>query len=411
MMAQVQEFQAVKVGTGRLFALALVCAGVAVACVAIPMFVIRPFRPQGAGEMSVALAVRHAGPWLSGLCAAAVLLLVVRLWRSAGVGLRVLSVGLLVFAAAGAALTHVNIFEKMFHPYDSPAFAAADEVKVDADDKVLAVVVGKEARAYPIRTMGYHHIVNDMVGGAPIAVSYCTLCHTGLVWSRVMDGKTLHFRLAGINNGNALLRDEETSSIWQQSTGEAIFGPMKGRWLEMVPSSELTFALWRKEHPQGLVLKPDAPYEAQYDPKDWERHVAATRTVVDTTKSGIAPHQLMIGVTAAAGSKAYPIESVYAAKVIQDRIEGSPVVLVVGPDGASIRAFANVRLADGAVLTFAGGQGDTVMRDAQTGSAWNFQGCAVDGPMAGQCLKQIDAHKDYWFDWMNHHPGSGVYKG
>ncbi len=410
-MAQVQEFQAVRVGTGRLFALALVCAGVSVACVAIPMFVIRPFRPQGAGELSLALAVRHAGPWLSGLCAAAVLLLVVRLWRSAGVGLRVLSVGLLVFAAAGAALTHVNIFEKMFHPYDSPAFAASDEVKVDADDKVLAVVVGKEARAYPIRTMGYHHIVNDTVGGAPIAVSYCTLCHTGLVWSRVLDGKTLHFRLAGINNGNALLRDEETSSIWQQSTGEAIYGPLKGRWLEMVPSSELTFALWRKEQPQGLVLKPDAPYEALYDPKDWERHVAATRTVVDTTKSGIAPHELMIGVTTAGGSKAYPIESVYAAKVIQDRIEGTPVVVVVGPDGASIRAFANVRLADGAVLIFAQGQGETVMRDAQTGSAWNFQGCAVDGPMAGQCLKPIDAHKDYWFDWMNHHPGSGVYKG
>jgi len=410
-MTQVQEFRAVKVGTGRLFALALVGAAVSVACVAIPMFVIRPFRPQGAGELSFALAVRHAGPWLSGLCAAAVLLLVIRLWRSAGVGLRVLSVGLVVFAAAGAALTHVNIFEKMFHPYDSPAFAAADEVKVDADDKVLAVVVGKEARAYPIRTMGYHHIVNDTVGGAPIAVSYCTLCHTGLVWSRVMDGKTLHFRLAGINNGNALLRDEETSSIWQQSTGEAIYGPMKGRQLEMVPSSELTFALWRKEQPQGLVLKPDARYEALYDPKDWERHVAATRTVVDTTKSGIAPHELMIGVTAAGGSKAYPIESVLAAKVIQDRIEGAPVVLVVGPDGVSIRAFANMRLADGGVLTFAGGQGETVMRDAQTGSPWNFQGCAVGGPMVGQCLKQIDAHKDYWFDWMNHHPGAAVYKG
>jgi hypothetical protein len=276
---------------------------------------------------------------------------------------------------------------------------------------VLAVSVGKEARAYPIRTMGYHHIVNDTVGGAPIAVTYCTLCHTGLVWSRVMDGRTLHFRLAGINNGNALLRDEETSSIWQQSTGGAIFGQMKGRQLEMVPSSELTFALWRKEQPQGLVLKPDVPYEAQYDPKDWERHVATTRTVVDTAKSGIAPHELMIGVTVAGGSKAYPIELVYAAKVIQDRIEGAPVVLVVGPDGASIRAFANARLADGAVLTFAGGQGEAAMRDAQTGSGWNFQGCAGDGPMAGQCLKEIDAHKDYWFDWMNHHPGAAVFKG
>src|ERR1700733_8884425 len=356
MMAQVLEIRAAKVGTGRLFALALVCAAVSVACVAIPMYVIRPFRPQGAGELSLALAVRHAGPWLSGLCGVAVLLLVIRLWRSARVGSRVLLVGLMVFAAAGAVLTHVNIFEKMFHPYDSPAFAGADAVKVDGDDKVLAVALGTEARAYPIRTMGYHHIVNDMVGGVPIAVSYCTLCHTGMVWSRVMNGKTLHFRLAGINNGNALLRDEETSSIWQQSTGEAIFGPLKGRQLAMVPSDELSFALWRKEQPQGQVLKPDTPYVAEYDPKDWERHVAATRTVVDTSRSGIGPHQLMIGVTVAGQSKAYPIEAILAAKLIQDRIEGSPVVIVVGPDGASIRAFENSAAgADGARLTFVGG--------------------------------------------------------
>jgi hypothetical protein len=408
-MTQVQDIGRVKGSAGGSLALAVVCAGVSVACVAVPMYVIRPFRPQGARELNFALTVRHAGPWLAGICAVAVLLLAVRVWKVAGVGLRIVLASLLVLATAGAIGTQVNIFEKMFHPYDAPAFARADAVKVDPDDKVLAVRVGQEARAYPIRTMGYHHIVNDTLGGRAIAVTYCTLCHTGLVWSRVMDGKTLHFRLAGINNGNALLRDEETSTVWQQSTGEAIFGPLKGRQLEMVPSDELTFALWRKEQPQGQVLKPDALYEREYDPKDWEKHVVATRTVVDTTKSGIGPHQLMIGVTVNGGSKAYPIEVILAAKLIQDRIKGSPVVLVVGADGASIRAF-NATMEDGATLTFAGGEGETAMRDAQTGSVWNFQGCAVEGEFTGRCLKQIDAHKDYWFDWMNHHPGSAVFK-
>jgi hypothetical protein len=374
------------------------------------MFVIRPFRPQGAQELDFALMVRHAGPWLAGLCAVVVLVLMIRLRKAARVWARVGFVFLFVVAIAGAVLTNVNIFEKMFHPYDSPAFASADEVKVDPDDKVLAVRIGQLARAYPIRTMGYHHIVNDTIDGVPIAVTYCTLCHTGLVWSRVIDDKTLHFRLAGINNGNALMRDEETSSIWQQSTGEAIFGPLKGRQLEMVPSDELTFALWRREQPEGQVLKPDAPYVAEYDPKDWERHVAATRTVVDTSKSGIGPHQLMIGVTVAGQSKAYPIESILGAKLIQDRVEGFPVLVVVGQDGASIRAFEASMAANNLNLTFAGADGETVMRDAQTGSGWNFQGCAVDGKLAGQCLKKIDAHKDYWFDWMNHHPGSAVYK-
>jgi hypothetical protein len=335
---------------------------------------------------------------------------VLRVWKITRTGARVTLVGLLLVALAGAVLTHVNIFEKMFHPYDSPAFGSADTVKVDPDDKVLAVAIGSQARAYPIRTMGYHHIVNDTVGGVPIAVTYCTLCHTGLVWNRVLAGKTLHFHLAGINNGNALLRDEETSSIWQQSTGQAIFGPLKGQQLNLVRSNELTFALWRSEQPQGQVLQPDPTYVAEYDPKDWEKHVEKTRTVVGTSKSGIGPHQLMLGVTVAGQSKAYPVDAILAAKVIQDQVGGLPLLIVVGPDAASIRVFEGKVAGETAELTFVRGSGDKLMADAGTGSNWNFQGCAIDGKLAGQCLKEIDAHKDYWFDWMNHHPESAVFK-
>jgi Protein of unknown function (DUF3179) len=409
-MTQTQETYAVKTGAGRFLALALVCAAVSAACLVIPMFVIRPFRPQGAQELETALAVRHAGPWLAGLCAVVVFLLVLRVWKITRTGARVTLVGLLLVALAGAVLTHVNIFEKMFHPYNSPTFGSADAVRVDPDDKVLAVAIGSQARAYPIRTMGYHHIVNDTVGGVPIAVTYCTLCHTGLVWNRVLAGKTLHFHLAGINNGNALLRDEETSSIWQQSTGQAIFGPLKGQQLNLVRSNELTFALWRSEQPQGQVLQPDPTYVAEYDPKDWEKHVEKTRTVVDTSKSGIGPHQLMLGVTVAGQSKAYPVDAILAAKVIQDQVGGLPLLIVVGPDAASIRVFEGKVAGETAELTFVRGSGDKLMADAGTGSNWNFQGCAIDGKLAGQCLKEIDAHKDYWFDWMNHHPESAVFK-
>jgi Protein of unknown function (DUF3179) len=408
-MGQVLEEQRVGAKVWRWLAVGSVLAAVSAACVMIPMFVIRPFRSQEATALDVALRVRQVGPWVSGLCA--ILLVAVTLWSWKRVGpsvrrvwFRIAMVGLCVVAIAGAYLAHVNIFEKMFHPYDAPAFGSASAVAVDPDDKVLAVWLGGHARAYPIRTMGYHHIVNDTVGGVPIVVTYCTLCHTGLVWDPVVDGRTLHFRLAGINNGNALMRDEQTSSVWQQSTGEAIFGPLKGRHLNVVHSSELTFALWRKEQPLGDVLKPDAPYLSEYDPKDWEKHVEKTPTVVDTTKSGIGPHQLMLGVTVAGKNKAYPIDAILAARVIQDQVAGSPVLVVVGSDGASIRVF------DAAELTFTKGEGDRVMQDADTGSGWDFQGCAVDGKLEGRCLMEIDAHKDYWFDWMNHHPDTAVFK-
>jgi hypothetical protein len=408
-MSQTQQIQALRNKTGYFLALASVFAVISAACIAIPVFVIRPFRPQGARELEIALAVRHAGPWLSGLCAVAVLLVMLRLWKTAKMGARVAIAGLFLVAFAGAILTHVNIFEKMFHPYDSPSFESAAEAPIDSDDKVLAVKVGTEARAYPIRTIGYHHIVNDTVGGIPIAVTYCTLCHTGLVWNRIVEGKLLHFRLAGINNGNALLRDEQTNSIWQQSTGEAIFGPLKGQQLKLVQSDDLSFALWKGEQPNGQVLKSDPPYAAEYDPKDWEKHVARTPTVVDTTKSGIGPHELMLGVVVADQSKAYPIGAILRTKLIQDRAGGLPLLVVVGPDGVSIRVFEGKL--ENEPLTFATGAANQGMSDVETGSIWNFQGCAVQGKLAGRCLTEIDAHKDYWFDWMNHHPESAVFRG
>src|SRR5207245_2901190 len=110
------------------------------------------------------------------------------------------------------------------------------------------------------------------------------------------------------------------------------------------------------------VLKPDAPYLPEYEKKGWENYVEKTPAMVDTSKSGIEPHELMLGVTVAGKNKAYPIKSILAAKLIQDEVGDSPVLLVVGPDGSSIRVF------EAAELTFARGDGDRVMQDAETGS-------------------------------------------
>jgi Protein of unknown function (DUF3179) len=247
-MNQVLEQKKIRTTAWPWLTVGLACAVASVACVWIPMHIIRPFHPQEGRALTVALWVHDAGPLLSGLCAALVMALTIWSWKRVSgrvrrIGFRVAMISLCAVAIAGACLTHVNIFEKMFHPYDAPEFGSADKAPVDPDDMVLAVLLGGHARAYPVLTMGYHHMVNDTVGGVPIAVTYCTLCHTGIVWDPVVDGKRLHFRLAGINNGNALLRDEETKSVWQQSTGEAIFGPLKGQHLNLIHCSEVTFAL------------------------------------------------------------------------------------------------------------------------------------------------------------------------
>jgi len=397
-------------GALRWLAVGIVCASLALACALIPIYVIRPFRPQGDTALRVALWIHDVGPWIAGLCAAHIAGVTAWTWyevkgRARRNAFRGAMVTLCAFAVAGAVFTHVNIFEKMFHPYEALAFEQADSIRIDSRDKVLAVQLGGHSRAYPILTMGYHHIVNDTVGGVPVAMTYCTLCHTGIAFDPMVDGRRLHFRLAGINNGNALLRDEETKSVWQQSTGQAIFGPLKGRRLKMIHSDEMSFALWRREQPGGDVLKPDEARAKDYDGRDWEAQVEKTPAMVDTKASGIGPHRLMLGVEIRGRFKAYPVDRVLGTKFIQDTVADVPVLVVVGVDGESIRVF------DPENLTFTPGSEGGLIRDAETGSGWNFRGCAVQGELSGRCLKSIDANKDYWFDWMHQHPETAVFKG
>jgi hypothetical protein len=153
-------------------ALAL-CALVAFAAFFVPMYVIRPFRAQGAAELAVALVVRRYGPWVALVSAVAGLAVATLLWRGAvhwrtRIGAAALSLFTLFFTA----LSHVNVYEIMFHPAGNPQFEAAEKAKIDKDDMVLSVSLGGESHAYPIRTMGYHHIANDWVGGVPIAATY-----------------------------------------------------------------------------------------------------------------------------------------------------------------------------------------------------------------------------------------------
>jgi hypothetical protein len=158
----------------RIFTLVLfACLAVALICVAYPIYVIRPFRHQGARELAVALAVSRFRPVVTLIAAIAAVLAAVGYWRiEAAKWRRALTTVGAVLVVVLAFLTRVNVYELMFHPLNHPSFTAANQVKLDGAEKVVAVRIGGEARAYPIRSMSYHHVVNDVVGGAAIVATY-----------------------------------------------------------------------------------------------------------------------------------------------------------------------------------------------------------------------------------------------
>jgi len=234
------------------------------------------------------------------------------------------------------------------------------------------------------------------------------------VWGRSVGGVTLTFHLAGINNQNFLMRDAETGTYWQQISGRAIAGPLAGQQLKLIPSDELTLALWRNEQPSGMVMKDVAAYADEYSPKDWDVKMSGRPTVLNFPEHGFANRDIMLGVAAFGESRAFPYSKVLAEKLVQDRVGSENVILVLCPDNQSVRAFratipGSTSTGDAPLEFFR--TPDGVMIDSQTGSRWNFKGCAVDGKSKGVCLDRIEAIKDYWFDWRQYHPDTTVYLG
>jgi hypothetical protein len=267
------------------------------------------------------------------------------------------------------------------------------------------------------------------------------------VWKRTVDGKVLHFYLAGINNQNFLMRDKETGTWGQQITGKAISGPMRGAQLDTVLSDELTFGEWKSEVTDGKVLAPVAKYIKEYDSK-WEPEVAKLPVVISFPGTELKSRDVVVGLEVDGVSRAYPWDSLVKQSPVVDRVHGTPLLIVVGADGKSFRVF--ISRIDGKEAEFflkGEPEGDApsassanagavkpateakssdkdfsaekaspdndkpwLLLDATTASEWNFQGCAVSGPSQGKCLERVYALKDYWFDWRNYHPDTTIYK-
>jgi hypothetical protein len=206
------------------------------------------------------------------------------------------------------------------------------------------------------------------------------------------------------------MRDEQTGSWWQQVSGEAIQGPLKGRRLAGVVHDEVSFGIWRAERPGGRVLKPVAGKQEDYAPANWERRMKKVETVTARAPGDpLLPRTVVVGVTLTGRSKAYPFPLLREQSPVQDLVGGVPIVLVVGRDGKSIRVFD--RRVDGRRLELLArpGQWQLPLVDAETGSEWDFAGRAVAGPLTGRQLAKVRSLKEYWFDWRIYQPATAVY--
>lgn len=306
---------------------------------------------------------------------------------------------------------------------DHPRFAPAASVhSIAPDEPVLVVRLHGEARAYPLRVLVWHEIVNDTLDGVPVAVTFCPLCDTGVSFVRRAAGRVLTFGVSGrLIGANLVMFDRETETLWQQVTGEAVSGRLAGASLRMIATQTLSLREFRQSAPDGLVMTQRTGIYSYYgaDPyAGYAKHPGRPSSFQFGTPADprLPPKRRVLGVTdgPAAVAVVYPRRP-GAPRVLDIRLDGEDVVVLMryGVGLPSTRAIYAHEVAGWSGAAFLPEIGRRIVDltptrtgfvDRGTGSVFDLSGRAVSGPLAGRALRPLSSTDAFWFAWAHFHP-------
>jgi len=208
---------------------------------------------------------------------------------------------------------------------------AADADYLLPDDRVIGIEVNGESRAYPIKILNYHEIVNDIIGDKPLVVSYCPLCGSALVFNALVNNQKLSFGVSGLlYNSDVLMYDQETNSLWSQLMMEAVSGKMLGRRIDFISSEHTTWRDWRQEHPDTKVLSNNTGHSRNYNrsPYSGYEDVATLYFPVTNRDDKIFAKEQVLGISVNDKFKAYPFSELEKEnKPITDTVGGSSFII------------------------------------------------------------------------------------
>ena len=259
---------------------------------------------------------------------------------------------------------------------DIPSLTNPEVVSVDSADhlrgrdRVIGVSLGGQNRAYPVRALMYHEVVNDEVGGVPIAVVYCPLCDSVTVVDRRLDDRIYTFGVSGLlYNSNVLLFDRVDEALWSQLGFMAVSGPNAGRSLRHLPWELTTLAEWRRDRPRSTVMTFNTGYQRRYDRMPYGDYFETDRLMFPVSRQDtrLPGKTRVVGVRLGDAVRAYPADEIRRAAdgLVRDTIGGETIVLRAAPDGESVQV--------------------------------------VEVPAEAQV-----AHT-FWFAWAAFHPQTGIY--
>ena len=316
-------------------------------------------------------------------------------------------------------------------PIDDPIFLdVSDNLELlPAKEPVVALEINRDARAYPIRAMVWHEIVNDTVGGVPVSVTYCPLCNSAATYDRRVNGVETTFGTSGRLFASALIMyDRATETLWTHYDGRAVIGVLTGAELEEFPSPLMAWDQFRSTYPTGKVLDWTQtgfnrdygrnPYTGYDDPQN---SPFLFRGALDDRAAAM---QRIVGIEYQGSSAAFALEVVSGGSGKATAVTVGDADLVIfwvsgqssaldagevagGKDVGSAAVF--VPQVGGRDLTFTY-EGDRFV-DIETGSVWLINGEAAEGELAGERLTQIPHLDTFWFAWSTYQPDTSLQAG
>ena len=312
-------------------------------------------------------------------------------------------------------------------PIDTPDFVAGKEADewLDPREPVIVVSAGDETRAYPLQLLTWHEIVNDEVGGVPLAVTFCPLCNASLVFDRRANDRLLDFGTTGkLRKSDLVMWDRQTESWWQQFTGRAIVGEMAGTELTRLPASIVAYEDFRRAYPQALVLSRRTGHRRPYGSNPYRGYDSIEDQpflFFDPIDERLPPMERVLNISVGDHHKLYPFSALSRVPVVNDEVAETPVVVFSRDGTLSVldesriadsrtvpSATAYARLVGGRELHFEASEGQIV--DRETGSTWNLFGAATSGPLEGSRLQVIETGVHFAFAWLAFNPNSEIWR-
>ncbi len=306
---------------------------------------------------------------------------------------------------------------------ENPKFVSQEEASswLNGVEPVVSLEINSEARAYPIQILIWHEIASDELGGVPVAVTFCPLCYSAIVFDRRHDGEVLEFGVSGLlRHSDMIMFDRKTESFWQQFSGEAVVGEYTGDFLTIVPSQLISFNQFREAYPGAEVLSRETGHRRNYGDNPYAGYDDINNSpflLREEVPDKISPMEKVVGVRTESAVKGYTYSVTREKRVLHDSVGGEPIVIFHLDGMASAMDNRSIQRSrdDGATGVFSpilnGEQlefeySNGKIRDNNTGSTWSISGEAIDGPLVGNRLETM-VYGDYFaFAWLVFYPAT-----